>query len=133
VEDGEPGVPEPPSGNRNRSTTDVRRKKGSKGEETEGGTSAAHLRQYFFNASPGVELDLRGRRSDDALEMLDRYLEKAYMSGLPFVRIIHGKGTGKLRQDVRNALQDHPHVISYEEGGEKEGGAGVTVAKLASS
>ena len=81
--------------------------------------------------SPGMELDLRGQRAEDALDMLDRYLEKAYMSGLPFVRIIHGKGTGKLRQEVRAALKGHPQVESYEEGGQKEGGEGVTVVKLA--
>jgi DNA mismatch repair protein MutS2 len=85
----------------------------------------------MFVASPGVELDLRGQRAEDALDMLDRYLEKAYMAGLPFVRIIHGKGTGKLRQEVRAALKDHPQVTSFEEGGPKEGGEGVTVAKLA--
>jgi len=84
-----------------------------------------------FAASPGIELDLRGQRAEDALDMLDRYLEKATMAGLPFVRIIHGKGTGKLRQEVRTMLKDHPHVASFEEGGPKEGGEGVTVAKLA--
>jgi DNA mismatch repair protein MutS2 len=82
-------------------------------------------------SSPGMELDLRGQRAEDALDMLDRYLEKAYMAGLPFVRIIHGKGTGKLRQEVRAALKNHPQVASFEEGGPKEGGEGVTVAKLA--
>ncbi len=81
--------------------------------------------------SPGMELDLRGQRAEDALVMLDRYLEKAYLAGLPFVRIIHGKGTGKLRQEVRAALKIHPQVASFEEGGDKEGGEGVTVAKLA--
>ncbi len=89
------------------------------------------VRHSPIAASPGIELDLRGQRAEDALDMLDTYLEKAYMSGLPFVRIIHGKGTGKLRQEVRGMLKDHPHVLSFEEGGEKEGGAGVTVAKLA--
>jgi DNA mismatch repair protein MutS2 len=84
-----------------------------------------------LHPSPGLELDLRGQRAEDALDMLDRYLEQAYLSGLPFVRIIHGKGTGKLRQEVRLMLKDHPHVTSFEEGGDKEGGAGVTVAKLA--
>jgi DNA mismatch repair protein MutS2 len=84
-----------------------------------------------FSASPGMELDLRGQRAEDALVMLDRYLEKAYMAGLPFVRIIHGKGTGKLRQEVRSMLRGHPQVVSFEEGGPKEGGEGVTVAKLA--
>jgi DNA mismatch repair protein MutS2 len=81
-------------------------------------------------ASPGMELDLRGQRAEEALEMLDRYLEKASMAGLPFVRIIHGKGTGKLRQEVRAALRSHPQVDSFEQGGEKEGGEGVTVARL---
>jgi DNA mismatch repair protein MutS2 len=89
-------------------------------------------RSSITTASPGMELDLRGQRAEDALEMLDRYLEKATMAGLPFVRIIHGKGTGKLRQEVRLMLTHHPHVVSYEEGGPKEGGEGVTVAKLVS-
>jgi DNA mismatch repair protein MutS2 len=80
--------------------------------------------------SPGMELDLRGQLAEDALDKLDRYLEQAFLTGLPWVRIIHGKGTGRLRQAVREALHDHPHVASFEEGGEKEGGSGVTVAKL---
>jgi DNA mismatch repair protein MutS2 len=80
--------------------------------------------------SPGMELDLRGQLSEDALDKLDRYLEQAFLTGLPWVRIIHGKGTGRLRQAVRDALRDHPNVASFEEGGDKEGGSGVTVAKL---
>jgi DNA mismatch repair protein MutS2 len=82
-------------------------------------------------ASPGMEVDLRGLMSEDALDKLETYLDKAYLAGMPFVRIIHGKGTGKLRQVVRAALKEHPHVKSFEEGGEKEGGEGVTVAKMA--
>lgn len=80
--------------------------------------------------SPGIQLDLRGKRADEALIELERYLDAAYFAGLPFVRIIHGKGTGKLRQMVRQALQGHPHIQSFEGGGEKEGGEGVTVAIL---
>ncbi len=83
-------------------------------------------------ASPGMELDLRGQNSEDALDRLEAYLDKAYLAGMPFVRIIHGKGTGKLRQVVRDALRGHPHVRSFEEGGEKEGGEGVTVVKISS-
>jgi DNA mismatch repair protein MutS2 len=82
--------------------------------------------------SPGIELDLRGQRADEALDALDRYLDSAYLAGLLFVRIIHGKGTGKLRLAVREALSNHPHVKSFESGGEKEGGDGVTVAKFKS-
>ncbi len=86
-----------------------------------------------FPASPGMEIDLRGQRAEEALEILDRYLDSAYIAGLPFVRIIHGKGTGKLREVVRATLSQHAHVRSYEQGGEKEGGEGVTVVKLAVS
>jgi DNA mismatch repair protein MutS2 len=81
-------------------------------------------------ASPGLELDLRGQRADEALDALERYLDAAYLAGMPFVRIIHGKGTGKLRQAVREALQGHAYVKSFETGGEKEGGDGVTVVKF---
>ncbi len=82
------------------------------------------------HASPGIELDLRGQRADDALDTLDSYLERAYLAGLPWVRIIHGKGTGKLRLVVRDALSEHPHVKSFEGGKHGEGGEGVTVAAL---
>ncbi len=81
--------------------------------------------------SPGIELNLRGKLVEEGLEELDRYLEKAYSSGLLFVRIVHGKGTGKLREAVRNALKSNPYVASFEEPRDSEGGAGVTVAKMA--
>ena len=80
--------------------------------------------------SPGMEMDIRGQRVDEGLDALDRYLEKAYLSGLPFVRIIHGKGTGRLRESVRDALRNSPFIDRFESGGDKEGGAGVTVAHI---
>jgi DNA mismatch repair protein MutS2 len=85
-----------------------------------------------FRESPGMELDLRGQRVEDALPALDRHLEAAFMAGLPFIRIIHGKGTGRLRQVVRQALRESPHVSTFEPGQENEGGDGVTVAHLSS-
>ncbi|HHY88991.1 MAG TPA: endonuclease MutS2 [Chloroflexi bacterium] len=88
------------------------------------------LRGQPFVPSPGVELDLRGQRAEDALEMLERFLESAYLSGMPYVRIIHGKGTGRLRQVVREALQASQYVTRHESGHENEGGDGVTVAHL---
>ena len=81
--------------------------------------------------SPGIELNLRGKLVEDGLEELDRYLERAYSSGLLFVRIVHGKGTGRLRDAVRSALKESPYVASYEEPKDSEGGAGVTVATMA--
>ncbi len=80
--------------------------------------------------SPGMEISLRGKLVEDGLDELDKYLEKAYSAGLPFVRIVHGKGTGKMREAVRSALKDSPYVKSFEEAHESEGGAGVTIAKL---
>ena len=82
-------------------------------------------------SSPGIELNLRGKLVEDGLEELDRYLERAYSSGLLFVRIVHGKGTGRLREAVRNALRASPYVASFEEPKDNEGGAGVTVARMA--
>ena len=83
-----------------------------------------------FHPSPGMEIDLRGQRAEDALDALDRYISNASMAGLPFVRIIHGKGTGRLRQVIREALKVNSEVKSFEEGGDKEGGEGVTVVHL---
>ena len=80
--------------------------------------------------SPGVRLDLRGCTVEEALYRLDRHLDAASLAQLPWVHIIHGKGTGALRQAVRGFLADHPLVSTYEGGSHREGGAGVTVAKL---
>ena len=79
---------------------------------------------------PRIELDIRGERADDALDKLDRYIDQAYVAEMPFVRIVHGKGTGRLREVVREALKANSYVKSFEEGKEKEGGAGVTVVKF---
>ncbi|MFO3796023.1 MAG: endonuclease MutS2, partial [Anaerolineales bacterium] len=84
----------------------------------------------LFTPSPGLELNVIGQRSEDALQALERYLEQAYLAGLLWVRIVHGKGSGKLRQVIRQALHAHPYVQSFEEGSEHEGGAGVTIAYL---
>jgi DNA mismatch repair protein MutS2 len=83
--------------------------------------------------SPGIEFDMRGERVEDGLAKLERYLDNAYMARLPWVRIIHGKGTGVLRDAVRNLLRHHPAVAEFRNGETGEGGDGVTVAKLVSS
>ncbi len=81
-------------------------------------------------ASPGLELDLRGTRVDEALPRLEEYLDAAYMAGLPFVRIIHGKGTGALRKAVQDMVREHPLVRQWERGRPNEGGDGVTVVHM---
>ncbi len=83
-----------------------------------------------LHPSPGIELDIRGVRVEEGIERLIRYLDSAFLARLPFVRIIHGKGTGRLRQAVRETLTASKQVRSWEEGQDGEGGPGVTVAHL---
>ncbi len=96
-----------------------------------------HVRQYApaeaqlpKSESPGMELDIRGKRVDEALEILDRYVNAAYNAGLPFGRIIHGKGTGRLRLAARGYLGEHLLVSKVTGAAESEGGAGVTVIHM---
>jgi DNA mismatch repair protein MutS2 len=83
-----------------------------------------------LHPSPGMELDIRGVRVEDGVEQLQRYLDSAFLARLPFVRIIHGKGTGRLRQAVREVLSASKQVRAWEEGKDGEGGPGVTVAHM---
>jgi DNA mismatch repair protein MutS2 len=83
-----------------------------------------------LHPSPGMELDIRGVRVEDGVERLIRYIDSAFLARLPFVRIIHGKGTGRLREAVREELTQNRHVRAWEEGKDGEGGPGVTVAHL---
>jgi DNA mismatch repair protein MutS2 len=77
------------------------------------------------------EIHLRRLTVDEALLKLDQYLNDAFMAGLYQLRVIHGKGTGTLRQAVREQLARHPLVKSYRAGGYGEGSAGVTIVELA--
>ncbi|MGH2606215.1 MAG: endonuclease MutS2, partial [Anaerolineales bacterium] len=95
--------------------------------------AAAEVHTGALMSSPrvGLDLDLRGWTADEALAELDRRLDAAVRAGIPFLRIIHGKGTGKLRQAVRQALRSSPYVAAVEAVSEAEGGEGVTRARLA--
>jgi len=75
-------------------------------------------------------LDLRGDRAEDVLYKVDKYLDDAALAGLESVSIVHGKGTGALRDTVAGLLSEHPHVASFRLGKEGEGGSGVTVVEL---
>jgi DNA mismatch repair protein MutS2 len=108
---------------------DLERRQSSSSHPQDAGTET-HTIVRGIQASPGVELDLRGKRVEEILPRLDKYLDDAFLAGLPFVRIIHGKGTGTLRQAVDQQLRDHPLVRSYRRGEHGEGGSGVTVAYL---
>lgn len=77
------------------------------------------------------EIEVRGWRVEEVLPVLEQYLNDAYLAGLPQVRIIHGKGTGVLRQVVRERLTASPLVKSFHTAAPREGGEGVTVAVMA--
>jgi DNA mismatch repair protein MutS2 len=77
-----------------------------------------------------LQLDLRGARAEEALAVLDRYLNDAAVAGIERLRIVHGKGTGALRVAVREALAKHPLVRAHESAGPSEGGDGATIVKL---
>ena len=86
-----------------------------------------------IHPSPGVELHLLGMRVEEMLPELERYIDEAYLAGLPWVRIVHGKGTGRLRQAVWSALKGYAIVVDQRLGEPGEGGDGVTVATMASA
>ncbi len=76
----------------------------------------------------GSEINLLGKTVDEALFELDKYLDDAYLAHVPSVRIVHGKGTGALRQAVQNKLRRTGYIDSYRQGEFGEGDAGVTIA-----
>lgn len=82
------------------------------------------------NSHVKLELDLRGERYEDALLRTEKYLDDALLANYPRVSIIHGKGTGALRQGIQQFLKTHKRVKSFRYGEAGEGGFGVTVVEL---
>ncbi|MBM4407921.1 MAG: hypothetical protein FJ038_04810, partial [Chloroflexi bacterium] len=119
IEDLEPlaALPEPP------------RPTGRAAEYGAGSGTAAAIRLDRVR-SVASSLDLRGARVDEALELLGRYLEDASLAGLEKVLIIHGLGTGALRDAVRAEASAHPLVKSARAGERGEGGDGATIVTL---
>jgi DNA mismatch repair protein MutS2 len=79
----------------------------------------------------GISIEVRGQRVEEALPTVENFVENAFRAGLPFVRIVHGKGTGTLRRVVQEQLARNPLVASFETAELNEGGEGVTIAHLA--
>ncbi len=77
-----------------------------------------------------MEINLIGRTVDEATDELEKYLDRAFLAGLPKVRVIHGHGAGILRRGVREFLKNHPHVAGIEEAPQNEGGQGATLVEL---
>jgi len=102
---------------------------GRTGAPSEPASSTSALRTDRAR-SVASSLDLRGARVDEALEALGRYLDDAGLAGLTKVMIIHGLGTGALRDAVRTEAADHPLVRSLRPGERGEGGDGATIVEL---
>jgi DNA mismatch repair protein MutS2 len=102
---------------------------GSRRPAADGGTSASRL-QLSRARTVASSLDVRGARVDEALDAVGRYLDDAALAGLEKVTIIHGHGTGALRDAVRSQAGQHPLVKEIRAGERGEGGDGATVVSL---
>ena len=83
--------------------------------------------QYSKANSIGSELNIRGMLVKEALTIIGKYLDDAYLAGIPTARILHGKGTGALRDAVQEELRENPLVTKYQYAPQNQGGEGVTV------
>ena len=77
-----------------------------------------------------TEINVIGQTVDDASRDVERFVDRAFLAGLPRVRVVHGSGMGILRKALRQMLQQHPHVASVAEPPQNEGGGGATVVEL---
>ncbi len=95
-------------------------------------TTKHNTRSILQNKATNVksEIDIRGKNFEDAKDIVDKYLDDAYLSGLKSVRIIHGKGTGVLRKKLREHFRSVKTIKSYKDAEYNEGGDGVTVVIL---
>ncbi len=82
------------------------------------------------NENVPSEINVIGHNVDDATREVEKFVDRAFLAGLPRVRIVHGSGMGILRKALRQFLQKHPHVESVAEPPQNEGGGGATVAEL---
>jgi len=89
-------------------------------------SATSNLKQKAISS----EINVIGLNVDEAISIIDKYLDDCYLSSLDKVRIVHGKGTGKLRQGIHNYLKTHPHIKSFRLGTFGEGEMGVTIIEF---
>ncbi|MBS1262655.1 MAG: Endonuclease MutS2 [Calditrichaeota bacterium] len=94
------------------------------------GRAAVEVADGGERGRPSTELNLIGKRAADAASELEAYLEAIALAGLPYARIVHGKGTGTLRAIVQERLANHPDIESFRFGEPGEGGDGVTIVTV---
>ena len=85
---------------------------------------------WLARAKNSSELNLIGKTTDEAVDLVDKFLDQAFLNGQTEVRIIHGHGTGALRKAVAELLSDHPHVARFKTAPQDQGGSGATIVEL---
>jgi DNA mismatch repair protein MutS2 len=88
------------------------------------------LRDEASDLTPASEINVIGRTVDEATAEVERFVDRAFLAGMPRVRIVHGSGMGVLRKALRQYLKGHPHVETVAEAAQNEGGGGATVVEL---
>ena len=103
-----------------------------KNKEINKKSTTASFKNAITNKSKSIspEINVIGLNIEEATQIVDKYLDDANLSKLETVRIVHGKGTGKLRTGIHSFLKKHPHVKSFRMGTYGEGEMGVTVVTL---
>lgn len=91
-----------------------------------------HSKESDSKFKTSSELNLIGKTTDEAADLVDKFLDQAFLNGQSEVRIIHGHGTGALRKAVAELLADHPHVARFKTAPQDQGGSGATIAELKS-
>ncbi|MGH4140143.1 endonuclease MutS2 [Clostridium sp.] len=107
---------------------DLRKSKITQEEKKKAKINRRELKLNLKNVPTSV--DLRGMDAQEAIYTVDKYLDEAYVAGLKEVTIIHGKGTGVLRNTITDMLKRHGHAKAYRLGNYGEGGSGVTMVEL---
>ena len=104
--------------------------KKSLGERLQAQKKAVESNLTFDEENRNAELNIIGKRVDEAEDEVDKFLDESFMSGFRFIRIVHGIGTGALRNAVHQMLKGHPHVQKFTLANQNEGGNGATVVEL---
>ena len=113
----------------------VKKSNNSSGSEISNSSRNGSSKKYHSSSelkakSVSTEINVIGQTVEDAIFVIDKYLDDCYLANLPTVRIVHGKGTGKLREGIHAFLRLHPHVKSFRLGTFGEGEMGVTIVEL---
>ena len=87
----------------------------------------ASLKKTTVKKTGTYEINVIGKRYEEAMSLVDKFLDDALVLGYPHVRVVHGMGTGALRYGIRRMLEKNKHVVSYRDGGPNEGGLGATL------